>query len=184
MLKKKIIFLIGGPASGKTTSEEFLVKNGCTSLVSLTTRKKREREIDGVHYHFVDVNEFHSIQKANIIEITKEWYYGIPVSEIIKNADKLIYSVINIQPAIDILNYVKINNINIECYFIIFNIDKKIRIKKLRNRGAGTKEIELRISREDNYGDFEKLYGIKPILTINSFSQNMQKDILEIINLQ
>ena len=54
-----ILVLLGGTASGKTKIEEALREQyGFKSAVSYTTRKLREEEINGVHYHFIDNTQF------------------------------------------------------------------------------------------------------------------------------
>jgi len=101
------IFVLNGPSAvGKTTILEALVDgvndngkkvkliNNITKLVTVTTRKPRPGEIDGVHYYFIDPAEFKK-QKAlgNVVEETEYpkgsgIAYGIFDSEIqrIRNA--------------------------------------------------------------------------------------------------
>ncbi len=63
-IKKGSLFVISAPSgAGKTT----LCKRICESIeglrfsVSFTTRKPRDGEIDGVHYFFIDEDEFRSM---------------------------------------------------------------------------------------------------------------------------
>ena len=51
---KKIVVLVGGSGSGKTTIAHELEKKGFRRLVTTTTRPKREGEVDQVDYFFVD----------------------------------------------------------------------------------------------------------------------------------
>ena len=60
-MKKGILFVFSGPSgSGKTTLAKKVVEeiNNIYFAISHTTRNKREREIDGQDYHFVDISKF------------------------------------------------------------------------------------------------------------------------------
>ncbi|MHA7965750.1 guanylate kinase [Paenibacillus sp. CAU 1782] len=48
-----MIALYGPSASGKTEIQAFLSRIGVPKLITATTRKPREGEKDGVHYHFM-----------------------------------------------------------------------------------------------------------------------------------
>lgn len=54
-----MIVLLGESGSGKTTIQEMLVeKRGMKRIISYTTRKPREGEVNGVDYHFVSNKTF------------------------------------------------------------------------------------------------------------------------------
>lgn len=53
-----VIALVGPTAVGKSTLERALVAQGCTRMVSLTTRQPRAGEVHGVDYFFVTEAEF------------------------------------------------------------------------------------------------------------------------------
>ncbi len=84
MVKNRIMILVGKSACGKTTilrklSEELNLK----PWVSYTTRPIRPKEIDGVDYHFCDVETFKSLniideRHYNTLVCGKSdtWYYG------------------------------------------------------------------------------------------------------------
>ena len=54
----KRIILAGPGASGKDTLKERFILRGYRPSISYTTRPKRENEVDGIHYKFVDKEEF------------------------------------------------------------------------------------------------------------------------------
>ncbi len=59
--RRGIIFIVSAPSgAGKTTISRAAIKalGGLTASVSLTTRARREGEVDGVDYSFVSENEF------------------------------------------------------------------------------------------------------------------------------
>lgn len=63
---KKILIVISGPSgSGKTTLQRMLCENlGASTIVSLTTRKPRANEIDGVHYDFISHDEMRRLHSS------------------------------------------------------------------------------------------------------------------------
>ena len=68
MAKRGQLFVISGPSgAGKSfIVKELLSRNLDLHLsVSCTTRKPREGEIDGVHYHFVDNDRFDELLASN-----------------------------------------------------------------------------------------------------------------------
>lgn len=76
------LFILSAPAgTGKTTLMQRLTKEfpSIIASISYTTRPPREREIPGVHYHFISENEFLSkIAIGDFLEHVKlyETYYG------------------------------------------------------------------------------------------------------------
>lgn len=63
-MKGKLFVLIGESCSGKSTLERKIYDYElCRKIISLTTRKPRSNEINGVHYHFIDNLTF-AIYKA------------------------------------------------------------------------------------------------------------------------
>ncbi|VEU70274.1 guanylate kinase [Mycoplasmopsis glycophila] len=87
--KKNPIIIFSGPSGvGKGTIERLLFNFDELNLslsCSATTRKKREGELDGVHYHFIDVDEFRDkIKKFKFLEFSYHLgnYYGTLYSEL------------------------------------------------------------------------------------------------------
>lgn len=88
-------YLLMGPSAGtgKTTLERELAKlPGMAVAVSHTTRPMREGEVNGVHYHFVDVETYLGMKAAGDFVETNEVpqgsgkYYGLSRTEVV---DKL-----------------------------------------------------------------------------------------------
>lgn len=61
-MRKKIYIFLGPSGSGKTTLSQIFKNRGIPELVSTTTRKIRLGEIHGVHYYFVEDDEFDTIE--------------------------------------------------------------------------------------------------------------------------
>ncbi|MFN5423117.1 MAG: guanylate kinase [bacterium] len=86
---KKIIILTAPSGAGKTTIKTRLLHQMADRLsfsVSVTTRKKRDGEVDGVDYFFVDEASFkNNIDQHQFIEwemVYPGMYYGTSVEEI------------------------------------------------------------------------------------------------------
>lgn len=77
-------FIISGPSGvGKSTvlRELFRDREDLYFSISATTRQPREGEIDGVHYHFIDVDRFRQmIQEDAFLEYAEYVgnFYGTP----------------------------------------------------------------------------------------------------------
>ena len=76
-----MLVLTGESASGKSSIEKYLVENyGYSKIVSYTTRPPREGEVDGVDYHFIDVEKFIALKEQGFfteLSMYRGWYYGI-----------------------------------------------------------------------------------------------------------
>lgn len=84
-----ILVLCGKSATGKDSVAKALVSSfGYHNIVSTTSRPKREKEVDGVDYHFKSRSEFETlIIKGKMIEYRAYntlvggkpdiWYYGV-----------------------------------------------------------------------------------------------------------
>jgi guanylate kinase len=81
--RRGLIFILSSPSgAGKTTLTRNLVEGKAGELsISVTTRHKRPSEIDGRHYHFIDVEQFMAMRDRDEL---LEWaevhgnFYGTP----------------------------------------------------------------------------------------------------------
>ena len=76
-------FIVSGPSGvGKgTVLKELFKKRDLYYSVSATTRDPREGEVDGVHYHFMDAEEFRTMIAEDALLEHAEYagnYYGTP----------------------------------------------------------------------------------------------------------
>ena len=91
-----VYVVIAPSGTGKTTLNRRLMKEHADKVemsISYTTRPKREGEINGVHYNFVDEKEFMAlVENKQMLEWAQVHgnYYGTPVVEIerIRNSGK------------------------------------------------------------------------------------------------
>lgn len=99
MEKVKIIALFGESASGKDTIQKYIVSSWpdiCSGIVSCTTRPKRDYEIDGVDYYFLNNIQFaEKVMNGDMLEATSfnDWFYGTPYSSL--NKEKINVGVFN-----------------------------------------------------------------------------------------
>ncbi len=94
-----MIVIVSGPSGcGKSTIVQNLLNENWGLSVSVTTRKPRDEEVSGVHYHFWSLDNFLISKDAQFF---LEWarvhgdYYGTPASEIEKY--KNVFLIVDIQ---------------------------------------------------------------------------------------
>jgi guanylate kinase len=87
MPNKIIVCLVGKSAAGKDSIAYLLSRQpGWHSVVSCTTRPKRDYEIDGKHYYFLTNEEFaQKVVNGDMLEVTyfNDWHYGTMKSDLI-----------------------------------------------------------------------------------------------------
>lgn len=88
MAKGLVVILSGACSVGKHDLTERLLNDSDLDLmysVSLTTRPKREDEVDGKDYYFVDFKSFaDAVKNHQLLEYTEfnGWYYGTPKNQV------------------------------------------------------------------------------------------------------
>lgn len=105
MKHKGAILILSGPSgAGKSSLYKILAQEFPNHYFSIssTTRAKREGEIEGVHYHFIDKKTFESgIQKGEFLEWAEVYgnYYGTSKNQVLKalQQDKLVIFDIDVQ---------------------------------------------------------------------------------------
>lgn len=136
-----MIILVGPSASGKTYIGKELEKKNFLKVVTYTTREKRNGEIDGVDYHFLNIEEFKRLKANNYFFETVLYnnnYYGTAFNTITSN------SYLIVEPS-GLLKYQKLNNV------ISFYIDVDLETRKLRmkQRGDSEKQIKERLLKDE-----------------------------------
>lgn len=180
MMKNKLIILLGGSCSGKTTTEIKLREElGYSSVISCTTREKRPKEIEGIDYYFISVEELLKEEKANQIKIDEDWYYGVRKKELLKD-NNLVYSVINIEPAYHLIEHIKNNNIPLEIIIIYFDIPVDFRAKKMIERGENQESVYIRLGREDKIENLD-FFNLKADYIVKEMNISMQDDIMDFL---
>lgn len=99
---KGCLFVFSAPSgTGKTTLAKRLCSeiNGLAHSVSYTTRSMREGEIEGIHYHFVTVDEFKDMaEQGDFIEwaVVHGNYYGTSRLKIQERLDNSLDTILDI----------------------------------------------------------------------------------------
>ncbi|MBL4952048.1 guanylate kinase [Neobacillus sp. YIM B02564] len=139
----QLLILCGPSTSGKTTiSNLFPLK----PLVSITTRPKREGEIDGVHYHFLSPEEFDRLDKAGEIP-EKTVYAGVKYGIFKRDIEEILTGVsrIAVLDAVGIRfmqDYIGRENVKA----VYIGVTLETMKKRLLERGSKEEEINRRIS--------------------------------------
>lgn len=178
---KNLLILLGASGSGKSTLEKKLYENNKNifdRVVSATTRPKRNGEIDGVDYFFVDNNKFSNIPMAESDGIDGS-FYGTPASELTKG-DKHLILTMEPNGARKIVEYIKDNGLNIKPVVVYFKISEEIRINNMKKRGDELNKILKRVKNDDIDQRFINSNLVADI-EINSLEKDYTEEILELI---
>ncbi len=99
-----VLLVLSGPSGvGKTTLTKALVEQGWPGhvVVTVTTRRPRPGEIDGVHYHFRSQQQFREMIERNELlehaEVHGNWY-GVPATTVRESLRAGIDSILTIDP--------------------------------------------------------------------------------------
>lgn len=124
--KYKLIALVGESATGKDTLLKEVLKNDKDNIlngkISYTTRPKRDYEVDGKDYNFVDTNFFlNNINDFFEISEFNGWYYGTMYKDL--SIDKINIGVFNLEGLKQLSQDRRIN-----CYPIYITASDKVRL--------------------------------------------------------
>lgn len=154
MGKTKLVAICGKAGSGKDTILQ-IVKNQSpifNEIISCTTRPIREREQDGVNYHFLSNEEFaQKVVDGDMLEATvfNDWCYGTALSSL--NPSKINVGVFNPE-GVEILS--ENPHIDLMVFYIIAK-DKTRLLRQLnREKNPDVKEIVRRFSADEKDFNF------------------------------
>jgi len=98
-----LMVVISSPSgAGKSTLSRLLREEDCMDLtlsVSVTTRKKRPSEVDGVHYHFISVKEFKHLRDNDELiewaEVHGNYYATLRkvVEEVLEQGQDMLFDI-------------------------------------------------------------------------------------------
>jgi len=115
-MKKGLLIILSGPSGvGKNCVRQEIMKDNKLNFVysiSMTTREKREKEIDGKDYYFVSEEEFqNNIDKGNFLEWASfvGHRYGTPKDKVeeLRKQGKNVFLEIEINGASQVMEKVK-----------------------------------------------------------------------------
>lgn len=144
-MKKGLLIIISGPSGvGKGTVRNFFMKEkelNLTYSISMTTRKPRDKELEGVDYLFTDKDAFEkAIENGELLEWAEFVgnYYGTPFSQVekLRNEGKNVVLEIEVQGAQQVAKKVP------DC-ISIFMIPPTMEELENRIRGRSTEPEEI-----------------------------------------
>lgn len=154
MVNNKLVIFTGPSGVGKGTIEKFLFNNEELKLRlsrSVTTRKPREGEVNGVDYFFISKKEFQTkIAKNELIEWNQHFdnFYGTLYEEVENILDSGYNPFLEIETmgALNVLEYYKNNNL-LDKVISIFLLPPSLEELKERITKRGTESPEQILSR-------------------------------------
>lgn len=137
-MKPQIIIISGISASGKTTIQREMTKNGYHKVITSTTRKPRieEGEKHGVDYNFYNIEEFLNKKENNdFVETEKhgENYYGTEWNAL-KNEETIPCAILEPKGAKNLKEILKKEGWNAYTVWVDCPID--VAIERIRTRDA------------------------------------------------
>ena len=184
---KKVIAIVGKAGSGKNTIVNQLVKtypDKFNKIISYTTRPQREKEQNGIDYHFVSKDYFFKkIYNNEVMEYTSfnNWQYGTMKDSYLDNK-------INI----GIFNPEGIDNLliksDIDLTVIYITCNNKIRLIRQLNRELEPNIEEIIRRYQTDKSDFnwfeEKYFSVpnRKFMAIENESRDMIPKIVDLIN--
>ena len=101
--RRGMILILSSPSgAGKTTLTRMLMQDSALDLtlsVSVTTRRQRSSEVDGIHYRFIDRSEFERMKAAGELLESAEVHgngYGTPrapVEKVLAQGGDMLFDV-------------------------------------------------------------------------------------------
>ncbi|ASQ30011.1 deoxyguanylate kinase / guanylate kinase [Campylobacter avium LMG 24591] len=162
-MKQGYILLLSGPSgAGKSTLLSKLLEDFKDELyfsVSYTTRAPREKEKDGINYHFISRDSFEKkIQNGDFLEYAKvhDNYYGTSLKEVLDalNANKIVVFDIDVQGFMQVKNSLK----DKLCSVFVSTKDLFTLKQRLNNRATNDDNLKQRLHNASLEMNFLKEY--------------------------
>lgn len=178
---KLLISIVGGSGSGKSTLEdEIIIHDGFRKAISHATRDKRDGEHNGREYHFVTEAQFDTFVDNNEMLENVSFAgnkYGLSKKEFEKNSDHLVF-VVETNGLEQILEYINVNDLDVQPLIIYMNITEKERFKNMVKRGDNPVAIQERLRQETIIEDFKSL-NITPQITVSKLTDGISETVVE-----
>lgn len=154
MTKKEKLIVVGKSGSGKDFVLKEFNKIGFRSSVKVTTRPKRNTEVDGIDYQFKTNSEFDSLVEKNNMIVHQEffveknpWKYGI-LREDYENNQIFLMTPMELSQIPD--------SERKDCFVVYLDIDKDVRESRLLSRNDNNDSINRRLNSDDvDFVDFK-----------------------------
>jgi guanylate kinase len=182
-MEGKCIILCAPSGAGKTSITRFLLskKIGLVFSISACNRDKRDNEVNGVDYYFLNTEDFKTkIENNEFVEweeVYNNQFYGTLISEIRRiwdNGNHVIFDV-DVEGGLSLSNYFGERALSI---FIqppsILALENR-----LRNRGTENEEkIQLRLSKAAKELDYARKFDN---IIVNDDLKKCQQEVFSIV---
>lgn len=184
-MKKGLLIILSGPSGvGKGTIRKKIIKNPKLNLaysISMTTRQRREKEIDGLDYYFVTKDYFkENLAKGNFLEHCEFVgnFYGTPKDKVeeLRNQGKNVFLEIEVSGATEVMSKVEGEDI-----VSIFLAPPSLRVleQRIRRRKTESEEIiQKRLEKARREMDAGKNYDY---IVMNDVVRRAANEVTEII---
>jgi guanylate kinase len=163
-----MLILVGPSASGKTEIAKALVNHfNFKKIITSTTRPKREHEVDGIDYHFLDEAMFNTLKNENkFVETSlyQGYQYGLQKKDVIS------YGIVILDPNGANSIY---QNMNDNMFIIYVESNPEIRRYRMRQRGDDELSMKKRIETDDN------IFNIKQLQHVDYIVNNDHPHVME-----
>lgn len=181
-MAKGLLIVLSGPSGvGKGTVLKEFIHDKDLKLaysVSMTTRKQRPGEVDGINYHFVTKEEFEQAKKNGELLESAEFvgnYYGTLISEVerLRNEGKNVILEIEVQGCTQVREKVK-------DALTIFIVPPSMAELEKRIRGRNTEPEEIVQERLAKAAREMELIGMYKYVVCNDDAK-LAADIIRVI---
>ena len=142
--KQEKIIIVGSSGSGKDYLLRQLDKQGLKISIKVTSRPKRQNEVDGINYHFRKLEDFNNLDlivSQDFYNDKKElWKYGI-LKEDFNSSQAFIMTPGEISQIDEITRK--------GCFVVYLDIDRKTRESRLFKREDKNDSIKRRLDADD-----------------------------------
>jgi guanylate kinase len=175
----KVLALFGKSSVGKNTILNSLMKNyDLNRIIACTTRPRRDNEIDGVDYHFLDIKDFTSQMVAGeLLEASEfnNWFYGTQFSELRK--DKVNVGIFNTKTIREIINNPNLHVLSVQ---IVCEDKERLQRSLKREQNPDCREICRRyLSDEEDFANIDFPYTLVDNSTNNIFCSIEQNQTIK-----
>lgn len=180
-----VVILSGVSSIGKDQIKTALLQDpelGLMDIVSLTTRPKRENEVDGRDYYFVNHKDFAAAARSHkLLEYTEfnGYYYGTPA----ETAEFLISMGKNILISVEAqgVGQIRIKHPENRAFFLV-----PVKMEELedhiRQRYQG-EDAALRINKAHTELELAEMFGTcVPLTTQEEAVQTIRTELLKVLN--
>lgn len=174
MNKIQIIALFGESASGKDTIQKWVTANyeNVNSIISCTTRPKRDYERNQIDYYFVSLEEFTKyLLEGQMVEATdfRGWFYGTPIWALdSKNINIGVFNIAGIEALLQ--------DNRLEVFPVYVKANDKVRLLRSLNREEDPDCEEICRRFQTDKKDFSFIDF--PYMIVNNNDPGLNEDIL------